>query len=371
MSNDGSENSGSAGSGSAPRRAGADAWLAAALLDALPDAVAVVDATGTIVAVNHAWSMYALDNGGDAAATGVGVNYLQVCSRAAEAGSRDAGQVATALVAVLSGATAEYALGYACPSPAVGRWYHLRITPIAGPQPGALVAHVDVTRTRRLELALTAQSPAATVTPARTAPAPTEPGQPEPGQPEPAPTEPGRTVPRQTKPWQTVPRQTTLDPLTGLASRSAFEQHLEEALRTPAPPDAGPGVDVGVILVDLDAFGRVNQTYGRAAGDSVLQTVAYRLTRATRPQQTVARLDDDAFAVLAPRITYTALTVLGDELREVLERPHLVHGQWLEIGAALGPYLARAGDTAPYALSRADEALFRAQRERRQALTRR
>jgi len=357
MSNSDSKNSGSAGSGSAPRPADPDAWPAAALLDALPDAVAVVDATGTIVAVNHAWSMYALDNGGDAAATGVGVNYLQVCSRAAEAGSRDAGQVATALVAVLSGATAEYALGYACPSPAVGRWYHLRITPIAGPRPGALVAHVDVTRTRRLEQALAAQSPAATVAPARTGPTPAEPGHPGPE--------------HHADPGHTEPRRTTLDPLTGLASRSTFEQHLEEALRTPAPPDAGPGVDVGVILVDLDAFGRVNQTYGRAAGDSVLQTVAYRLTRATRPQQTVARLDDDAFAVLAPRITYTALTVLGDELREVLERPHLVHGQWLEIGTAVGLYLARAGDTAPYALSRADEALFRAQRERRQALTRR
>ena len=298
---------------------GQAAWPAAALLDALSDAVAVVDATGTIVAVNRAWAMFTLDNGGDLVSTGVGVNYLQVCARSAEAGSRDAGQVARALVAVLSGGSAEEAQEYACPSPAAGRWYQLRITPIAGPQPGALITHVDVTRAKHAE--------------------------------------------------QAIAEQAARDPLTCLVNRTAFDERVDDTLRSRR--DLGPGIDVGLVLVDLDGFGRFTGTYGRAAGDSALQTVAYRLNRVIRPKQTAGRRADHEFAVLAPRITSTELAVLADEIREALDRQHLVHGQWTDLGATVATYLARLSDTAAYALNRADEVLYRAQRDRRQALARR
>jgi len=290
-------------------------WPAAALLDALPDATAVVDGTGAIVAVNHAWRMFALDNGGDPAATGVGVNYLQVCTRSAEAGSREAAQVAANLLAVLGGQRAECDLEYACPSPAVGRWYTLRITPIAGPRPGALVAHIDVTRGRNAERALE-----------------------------------GRAA---------------RDPLTGLANRAAFDRKLETSLRSGR--DRNPAGEVGLLFLDLDRFDAVNTAYGRAAGDSVLQTVGYRLNRETRPQQLVARLEADAFAVLAPRTTSTELDLLAGTIGEALERPYLVHGRWIAVGAGIGTYVCRAEDSAAYALQRADEALYRARWGRRHA----
>jgi hypothetical protein len=62
--------------------------FADAVLDALPDATAVLDDTGTIVSVNKSWRMFTVDNGGDPATTGVGVNYLTMCARSAEAGCR-------------------------------------------------------------------------------------------------------------------------------------------------------------------------------------------------------------------------------------------------------------------------------------------
>jgi hypothetical protein len=63
--------------------------LASAVLDSLPDATAVLDGVGTIVAVNRTWMMFALDNGGLTGAIGVGQNYLSVCERSAQGGCTD------------------------------------------------------------------------------------------------------------------------------------------------------------------------------------------------------------------------------------------------------------------------------------------
>ena len=120
--------------------------LAVAVIDALPDATAVLDSTGTIVSVNHAWRMFALDNGGRPDATGVGVSYLDLCARSAAAGCEDAAAVAAGLRAVLAGDTVHSELEYPCPAPAANRWFLLRITPLAGPTPGAVASHVNITR---------------------------------------------------------------------------------------------------------------------------------------------------------------------------------------------------------------------------------
>jgi hypothetical protein len=82
------------------------------LLDAMPDSTAVLDETGTIVAVNHAWQMFTHDNGGEPSTTGPGVNYLSVCSASAAAGSADAAEVEIALRQVIDGETVESVLDY-------------------------------------------------------------------------------------------------------------------------------------------------------------------------------------------------------------------------------------------------------------------
>jgi hypothetical protein len=89
------------------------------------------------VAVNRAWRMFAMDNGGSPEATGVGVNYLDVCARAAATGCTDASEVIIGLQAVLAGETVESDREYPCPSPTVGRWFNSRITPIGGSTGGS------------------------------------------------------------------------------------------------------------------------------------------------------------------------------------------------------------------------------------------
>ena len=283
--------------------------LSTAVLDSLPDATAVLDRTGRIVSVNHAWRMFATDNGGRPETTGVGVDYLAVCSRAAEAGCKDAGRVADGLRAVLAGETVHSELEYPCPSPAVGRWFLLRITRLTGLVPGAVVSHVNITRRKAAE--------------------------------------------------ELIAHQAAHDPLTGLANRRLFERRLEAALAR-----RGDVRELAVLFLDLDGFKAVNDTYGHDAGDEVLLTAAHRLGILAEPQDIVARLGGDEFAVLARRSSTEALGRLRELVDEVLAEPHLVHGRLLIVSGSVGMTLAAAGEASPVVMRRADEAMYAVKRAR-------
>jgi diguanylate cyclase (GGDEF)-like protein len=278
----------------------------AAVLDALPDATAVLDGSGTIIAVNAAWRMFALDNGGRPETTGVGVSYIDVCDRAAAAGCGDAVEAASGLRAVLAGETVESDREYSCPSPSVGRWFTSRITPIGGPIGGALASHVNISRRKKSELELA--------------------------------------------------HQASHDPLTGLANRVLFAEKLAEALTQ--TPGRVRVPDVGLLYIDLDRFKPVNDSYGHNAGDEVLLTVAHRLSTQVRPQDTVGRLGGDEFAVCAPRIDAAALSALASRIDRALAESHRVHGHNIVVKGSIGVYLGAAGDAAAEALESADRAMY-------------
>ncbi len=288
----------------------ADHALAGAVLDALPDATAVVNATGVIIAVNHAWRMFGIDNGGDESMTGVGVNYLQVCERSAESGCDQAGQVAAHLRKVLAGECIEAELEYPCPSPAVGRWFLLRITRLAGPTPGVVASHVNITRRKQAEVELT--------------------------------------------------HAASHDSLSGLANRNLFNVRLTAALKTrPGRPTQS---GVGVLYIDLDKFKAINDTYGHSAGDEVLLTVARRLRNNVRPSDTIGRIGGDEFAVVAPRIDAQGLAALAGRIEQSLAQPHQVHGHQVNAHGSVGTHLANAGDLAEDVLHAADQAMYASKR---------
>jgi diguanylate cyclase (GGDEF)-like protein len=90
------------------------------------------------------------------------------------------------------------------------------------------------------------------------------------------------------------------DGLTGLANRRLFEDRLEEAIAAAR----GAGGDVAVAVMNLVGFRRINETFGRAAGDAVLASVASYLSGAVGHDDMVARLEDDEFGlILAGRRT--------------------------------------------------------------------
>jgi hypothetical protein len=117
-------------------------------LDELPEHTAIVDRSGTIVAVNKAWKRFAKDNGvADLSKVSEGANYLDVCERAKGEQSHYAQSFGEGLRSVLSSREERFAMEYPCHSPTERRWFVGRVERFAdGDSPMALVAHEKVTR---------------------------------------------------------------------------------------------------------------------------------------------------------------------------------------------------------------------------------
>jgi PAS domain S-box-containing protein len=119
------------------------------LLDALSDDVAVIDVTGRIVAVNHAWKRSAKRNSkANLAHGGVGQNYLDVCRRATEAGAELGAEALQGIEGVINGTTAQFRLEYPRDSGLDRRWFLLMATPLLTDVRGAVISHRDITDVR-------------------------------------------------------------------------------------------------------------------------------------------------------------------------------------------------------------------------------
>ena len=127
----------------------------AAILDALPATIAMIDSSGTIVSVNDAWRRFALANGMPEPARGPGRNYLEVCDNAVGPEAAEIRRIGAGIRSVLAGDEDFFSVEYACHSPAEERWFFMTVTPLAdGASGGAVVMHVDVTVRRRAEEAM-------------------------------------------------------------------------------------------------------------------------------------------------------------------------------------------------------------------------
>ena len=143
------------------------------------------------------------------------------------------------------------------------------------------------------------------------------------------------------------------DSLTGLPNRRAFDEglatELERARRDDAP--------LGLVLVDLDHFKRVNDEHGHEAGDHALRRVAGVLRTATRPFDTSARLGGEEFVLLVPGADGEAAAELAERVRAEVAG-HFGHGPvrlTTSCGVASHP---RHGETPGALLRAADEALY-------------
>ncbi|MBB4859032.1 diguanylate cyclase (GGDEF)-like protein/PAS domain S-box-containing protein [Novosphingobium chloroacetimidivorans] len=147
------------------------------------------------------------------------------------------------------------------------------------------------------------------------------------------------------------------DNLTGLVNRAIFTDRLAEVL-------AGCSSDAqaGVLFLDLDSFKLVNDTYGHAAGDTVLIEAARRLEGLLGPNMLAARLGGDEFAVLAWDVTAPeVLTDLGKAVVVELSKPIVRDDMILPCGASVGLALApEHGEDGVTLLRAADLALYEA-----------
>jgi diguanylate cyclase (GGDEF)-like protein/PAS domain S-box-containing protein len=145
------------------------------------------------------------------------------------------------------------------------------------------------------------------------------------------------------------------DSLTGLANRALFADRFEHAQSRRMRVSTG----LAVILIDLDGFKVVNDTLSHAMGDELLRGVAARLQGAVRPQDTVARMGGDEFAILLEDADMAAALAMATRLLDALSAPILVNESSVEVTASAGVAPVRdAHITWDTALQHADLAMY-------------
>jgi diguanylate cyclase (GGDEF)-like protein len=157
-------------------------------------------------------------------------------------------------------------------------------------------------------------------------------------------------------------REARLDELTGLANRRAYHEHLAAQLaQRPRPP-------LSVLLMDLDHFKEVNDSFGHHVGDQLLRDTAERLRDLVRPDDFLARLGGDEFViVLSGRVINDAhLRALADRVCTRLRQSIEIGGRRVRVDVSIGiSSSADAHQKAETLLQHADIAMYEAKRSRR------
>ncbi|ATQ75988.1 hypothetical protein CR152_16685 [Massilia violaceinigra] len=216
------------------------------ILDSVPSEIAVLDQRGVIVATNEAWRQFALGNGGciDSASSSnvdVGANYLAVLpDLPAESTDVD---IREGIESVINGERPSFSCEYPCHSPEKHRWFLMTVTPMHTGEHGAVVVHSDITARKDAETLMY--------------------------------------------------NYAFYDSLTMLANRRL----LQERLNMMIAGNERDGTYGALLVIDLDNFKPLNDQYGHAVGDLLLQEVAKRLKVSVRQVDTVARIGGDEFVV--------------------------------------------------------------------------
>jgi len=160
-------------------------------------------------------------------------------------------------------------------------------------------------------------------------------------------------------------RRSTLDPLTGLFNRNALEQRLAELEGQPSDEDEG--LSHALLLCDLDHFKRVNDQLGHAAGDAVLQDVAYVMRAALRAGDSIYRVGGEEILIILPGAGRPEAIEIAERLRTAVHdrRPVGVEVT-VSIGVAVSkPEAVNTDDL----IARADTALYAAKEGGRNAVS--
>ncbi|MCK5842827.1 MAG: GGDEF domain-containing protein [Candidatus Sabulitectum sp.] len=147
------------------------------------------------------------------------------------------------------------------------------------------------------------------------------------------------------------------DPLTGLLNRRGFLE-LSRLVVSMAERSAGP---FSILMIDLDHFKRVNDKFGHAMGDRVLQEIATVLLRGVRKQDILARWGGEEFIVLLPDTGVNGAKALGEKIRASVEELETCHGEArICVTLSLGISQYHREEPLTDTIQRADNALYQA-----------
>lgn len=298
------------------KQAEADLAVAAqfqrAIFDSISAQVAVLDQDGKILQTNAAWRSYMA---GCAFTESLGKSYLTLMKEMFAIKDTMTTAVADGMRALASGEMSHVSL----PAPIQSRcgrwWFSIRITPVHDAAHRMVVTHEDVTALKRAELASVALA--------------------------------------------------NVDHLTGALSRQNFmslaEQELARSLRYALP--------LVVLMLDLDHFKDVNDSYGHPAGDAVLKSFVQTVNEVLRESDVIGRIGGEEFAVLLPNTTQEGGCALASRiLGAVHDHPVDFKGQCIAYTVSIGAsYLAQQKSFGEL-LAESDAAMYRAKKAGRDRL---
>jgi len=152
-----------------------------------------------------------------------------------------------------------------------------------------------------------------------------------------------------------IARIAATDKLTGLSNRLKIDEYLDAAIQR-AQDTAYP---LALILLDLDHFKRINDTYGHLQGDRVLVELSGILSATIRATDLVGRWGGEEFLVICPGMTLAAAVERAEQLRAAV-RAHVFPGLEQPQTASLGVASYRVGESREELIARVDAALYRA-----------
>jgi diguanylate cyclase len=160
-------------------------------------------------------------------------------------------------------------------------------------------------------------------------------------------------------------KQSLTDAMTGVANRKRFDETLRMRLGE-AQHDRTP---LTVAMCDIDHFKKFNDTWGHQTGDAVIRLVAGSLAKFALPDQLVARLGGEEFAIIMPRLQVKDAAQLADDIRRAIHANRLRRKETEEvlghISVSFGIASLRPGETAAQLLARADDCLYLSKRNGR------
>ena len=158
-------------------------------------------------------------------------------------------------------------------------------------------------------------------------------------------------------------KQAFLEPLTGLPNRALLNDRLTQAVARYERAGAPNPEKLAVLLLDLDGFKPVNDSFGHTAGDFVLKEVTTRLCAAVRAGDTLARLGGDEFVLLTEGVRSAADCVpFAERMLEALRQPFVIHGHQVAVSGSVGIVVYPDHGEMDKLLTHADTAMYTAKR---------